>query len=53
MDARLRIEELLLQVRNGNVDPTLLHKELEAWQLFDEYQDRFFQVLRGKGHRFP
>ena len=53
MDARLRIEELLLQVRNGNVDPTLLHKELEAWQLFDEYQDQFFQVLRGKGHRFP
>ena len=48
MDARLRIEELFLQVRNGNLDPTVLHEELEAWQLFDEYQDQFFHVLKGR-----
>lgn len=48
MDARLRIEELFLQVRSGNLDPVVLHRELEAWQLFDEYQDRFFQTLRDR-----
>ena len=53
MDARLRIGESLLQVRNGNLDPAVLHEELEAWQLFDEYQDRFFQALRGRERRFP
>ena len=53
MDARLRIEELFLQVRNGNLDPAVLHEELEAWQLFDEYQDQFFHVLRDRGRRFP
>ena len=49
MDARLRIEESLRLVRNGNLDPVVLHKELEAWQLFDEYQDQFFRVLKGRG----
>ena len=53
MDARLRIGESLLQVRDGNLDPAVLHEELEAWQLFDEYQDRFFHALRGRGRRFP
>ena len=53
MDARLRIGESLLQVRNGNLDPAVLHEELEACQLFDEYQDRFFQALRGRERRFP
>ena len=49
MDARLRIEESLRQVQRGNLDPAVLHKELEAWQLFDEYQDQFFSVLKGRG----
>jgi hypothetical protein len=48
MDARLRIEELFLQVRNGNLDPVVLHEELVAWQLFDKYQDQFFHALRGR-----
>ena len=48
MDARLRIGEMLLQVEKGNLDPAVLHDELEAWQLFDEYQDRFFHALRGR-----
>lgn len=50
MDARLRIGDMLLQVRNGNLDPTVLHQELEAWQLFDEYQDQFFRSLKGRRH---
>ncbi len=48
MDARIRFEDMFLEVENGNLDPSTLHKELEAWQLFDEYQDRFFRVLRGR-----
>jgi hypothetical protein len=49
MDARLRIEDSLRQVQDGNLDPAVLHRELEAWQLFDEYQDRFFRALKGRG----
>ncbi|NQW19713.1 MAG: hypothetical protein HQ477_03155 [Chloroflexi bacterium] len=48
MDARLRIEESLRQVQHGNLDPVVLHKELESWQLFDEYQDQFFRALKGR-----
>ncbi len=48
MDARIRIEEMFREVQAGNMDPSTLHAELEAWQLFDEYQDRFFQALRGR-----
>jgi hypothetical protein len=48
MDARLRIGEMLHQVRNGDLDPAVLHGELEAWQLFNEYQDQFFQALNGR-----
>ena len=48
MDARLRIRDLFHQVRSGNLDPAVLHQELEAWQLFDEYQDQFFHALKGR-----
>lgn len=48
MDARLRIRDMLHEVRSGNLDPAVLHRELEAWQLFDEYQDQFFQALKGR-----
>lgn len=50
MDARIRIEDMFIELQNGNLDPTTLHQELEAWQLFDEYQDRFFQALKGRMH---
>ena len=50
-DARLRIKESLRQVQNGNLDPAILHNELEAWQLFDEYQDLFFRALKGRRHK--
>jgi hypothetical protein len=52
VDARLRVEEMIIQVRKGNLDPEILHKELEAWQLFDEYQDQFFQALKGRRLNF-
>ena len=48
MDAHIRIEDMLARVRQGELDPAVLHRELDAWQLFDEYEDRFFQALRGR-----
>ena len=39
---RKRIEELFNQAMMGNVRPKDLHKELNDWNLFEEYQDRFF-----------
>lgn len=46
MDARLRIEELFSRLANGETNPTDLKCELERWDLFDEYQDRFFNIVR-------
>ncbi len=48
MDARIKIDRMFVQMRNGELDPSTLHQELEAWQLFDQYEDRFFQALRGR-----
>lgn len=48
MDVHMRIGEMFLQLQNGDIDPSVLHQELEAWQIFDEYQDRFFQALKGR-----
>lgn len=48
-DARLRIEEMFARVEKGDADPHDLKRELEHWDLFEEYQDRFFDVFRRKG----
>ncbi len=45
-DARLRIEELFARVARGEADPTELKKELDRWNLFDEYEDRFLSIFR-------
>jgi len=47
MDARLRIEELFRQVERGETDPTALKRELDRWELFPEYEDRFLSLFRG------
>ena len=47
-EARHRIERLITLAQKGNVDPSEVHKELERWGLFDEYQDRFLSLFRGK-----
>jgi len=46
MDARLRIEELFARLAKGELNPAELKDELERWNLFEEYQDRFFNMLR-------
>jgi hypothetical protein len=48
MDARLRIEEMFRQALKGDFDPAELKKELDRWNLFADYQDRFFAIFRKK-----
>ncbi len=45
-DARLRIDGLLEQAQRGNVDPSEVHREIERWDLFEEYQDRFLGLFK-------
>lgn len=45
-DAKRRIEEMFAQVQGGDLEPSVLHNQLEAWDLFNAYEDRFFEVLR-------
>jgi len=47
-DARLRIEEMFRRVTRGDFDPDELKKELDRWNLFTEYEDRFFAIFRKK-----
>jgi hypothetical protein len=47
-EARMRIELLFGKVENGEVEPGRLKEELDRWQLFDEYQDRFFRIFSKK-----
>ena len=46
MDARYRIEELFRQVERGESDPSTLKSELDRWELFPEYEDRFLSLFR-------
>ena len=34
------------EVGLGELDPAALKAELDRWGLFEEYQDRFFEVIR-------
>ncbi len=45
-DARHRIEELFEEVERDHSRAHELVTELTRWQLFDEYQDRFFRLFR-------
>lgn len=45
-EARLRIDELFQKVSRGECDPSDLKKELDRWDLFAEYEDRFLNLFR-------
>ena len=45
-DARRRIDRMIDEARRGLIDPANIHRELERWGLFEEYQDRFFQLFK-------
>ena len=46
VDARLRIEEMFWQVAKGEREPSELKAELDRWNIFEEYQDRFFAIFK-------
>ena len=45
-DARATIEGLFLQAVAGNIDPRVLKDELDHWNIFREYEDRFLNLFR-------
>jgi hypothetical protein len=47
-DARIRIEGLFDLVEKGEMEPADLKAELDHWNVFEEYQDRFFRVFKRK-----
>ena len=46
LEARYRVEELFDQVRKGEIEPSELKRELDRWNLFREYEDRFLSLFR-------
>ena len=46
VDVRVRIEELFSKVLRGEAKPYELKDELERWDLFPEYEDRFLNIFR-------
>ncbi len=46
--ARQKIEEMFQQVAGGVIKAYELERELNRWGVFEEYQDRFFTLVRGK-----
>ncbi len=46
VDARLRIEELFRLVSSGEREPSMLKDELDRWNIFGEYEDRFFGIFK-------
>jgi len=47
-DARVRIDELFKKVAKGEREPGDLKDELDRWGLFEEYQDKFFNIFKKK-----
>lgn len=48
VDARVRIDELFRKVSRGESEPHELKAELDRWNLFEEYEDRFFNIFKKK-----
>ncbi len=44
-EARLRIERMFELVEKGELEPSDLKVELDRWNVFEEYQDRFFGMF--------
>jgi len=48
VEARVRIDELFRKVSSGESEPHELKAELDRWNLFEEYEDRFFNIFKKK-----
>jgi len=46
--ARQTIEEMFAQAHRGEIKAHDLERELNRWGAFEEYQDRFFALVKGK-----
>jgi len=46
VDARVKIEELFGKVTTGEIEPRELKDELDRWDLFQDYEDRFFTFFK-------
>jgi hypothetical protein len=46
VDARVRIEESFRKVLLGEMEPRELKDELDRWDLFEAYEDRFFALFK-------
>jgi hypothetical protein len=46
--ARQKIEEMFQQVAMGEIKAYELEQELNRWGAFEEYQDRFFALVKGR-----
>ena len=46
VDARVRIEELFRKCSRGEIEPRELKEELDRWGLFEEYEDKFFNIFK-------
>jgi len=47
-DARMKIDELFTKVSSGEGEPHELKAELDRWDLFEEYEDRFLDIFKKK-----
>lgn len=47
-EARMRIEQLFARVEAGEIEPRELKDELDRWDVFEDYQDRFLGLFRKK-----
>ena len=45
---RQSIEEMFQQAWRGEIKTHELEQELNLWGVFEEYQDRFFALIKGK-----
>ncbi len=45
-EARLHIESLFHRVARGECDPSELKRELDLWDIFSHYEDRFLNLFR-------
>ena len=48
VDARVRIEELFRKALLWEIEPRELKDELDRWDLFEDYEDRFFTLFQKK-----
>ncbi len=48
VSARKEIEHMFRMVKEGKLDLFELKEELDRWELFEEYEERFFNLFKGE-----